>query len=261
MSDSLLEEEQRQKTGIDKGAILTTYVAPPEDSIFEFFKENIPLTGLIGRELDISIIKGHPLFQEGISETGVDGLLPKIGVEWARDNRTESLGMNEISTKPDQYFFDMLNELAQLPDSRRMPSKEFLDKLSRAKRIQQFQWIVQSEVIITGFASGMSGRRVNQWMFEVCDGLLPLIQNDIPIYYPGCSILLNPDSEPNLSSTDFGKPVFGFEIRVLIVQTRNTWREKPDFLYPKTKKFEVHFKGSKTRFEGSFGLETYGKPE
>lgn len=260
MSESILEEEQRQKSGIDKGAILTTYIAPPEDIIYDFLAETVQLTGLISRNFDIPIIKGHPLFQEGISETGIDGLLPKIGVEWANDRRIESLGMNEITTKPDENFFDILNSLSQLPDSRRMPAQEFIDRLSQAKKIQQFQWLVQSEVVITGFASGTAGRKSNQWMFETCDGILPLIQNDIPIYYPGCSIILNQESEPNLSSTDFGKPVFGFEIKISVVQTRNTWRVKPDFIFPKTKKFEVHFKGSKTRFEGNFGLETYGKP-
>jgi hypothetical protein len=255
----LLEEEQRQKTGEDKGAILVTYSCPPEDTVLDYLKENLPLLGLDEREIDVPIIQGHPMFQEGISEKGVDSLLPKIGVEWARDTRTESLGLNEHTFRPGKNFYEMLNEYSQRPDSRRLPSQSFIDRFSKAKVIQQFQWMVQSEVVITGFTTGVTGRKVCQWLYEAVDGLLAPMQNDLSTI-PGISILLPEQSEPNISVSDFAKPVFGFEIMVKIVQTRNVWRIKPDFIFPLSKKFEVHLKGSKSRFEGSFGLETYGRP-
>lgn len=255
----LLDEEARQKTGIDKGAILVTYPCPPEDTICDYIKESLPLMGISERNLDVPIIQGHPMFQEGISDKGVDGLLPKIGIEWARDTRTESMGMNERTFRPKQTFYDMLNEYSQRTDSRRMPSQAFLDRFSHAKIIQQFQWMVQSEVVITGFTSGISGRRVCQWLYEAIDGLLAPMQSDLS-QIPGVNIILPEQSEPNISVTDFAKPVFGFEVVVKVLQARNTWRIKPEFIFPKTDKFEIHLKGSKSRLEGSFGLETYGKP-
>lgn len=256
---TLPEEEIRRSTGIDKGAILTVYSAPPEETVKSYIETNLPLTGIQERNIDIPVIYGHPMFQEGISTNGIDGLLPKIGVEWSRDQRVDYLGTNERHFKTEKEFFDFLNSFSKKPDTRRMPSDLFLQRFAEAKYLQLFQHTVRSEVLITGFASGLVGRKVSQWMYEAIDGMLSLMVHDFPILYPGLGMMISEDSETNLSSNDFAVPVFGFEIKVQLTQVRTTFRTKPSFLFPATKSFDVHLKDSKTRLNGNFGLETYGQ--
>lgn len=255
----LKDEHLRRNDGRDKGAILVTYAAPPEETVKSFVETNLPLTGINDRNIDIPVIFGHPMFQEGISSDGIDGLLPKIGVEWARDSRTDYLGLNERHFKSNDDFLEFLNTFSQRPDTRRMPSNQFLQRFAEAKYLQQFQHTVKSEVLITGFASGPTGRKVAQWMYEAVDGIVSLMAHDFPILYPGLGVFISENSETNLSSSDFGLPIFGFEVKVILTQVRTTFRTKPHYLFPETSNFEVHFKDSKTRFQGSFGLETYGK--
>jgi hypothetical protein len=257
---TLNEEYIRRSDGKDNGAILVTYAAPPEETVKDFIETCLPLTGIFERNLDIPIIYGHPMFQEGISKEGIDGLLPKIGVEWARDTRVDYLGMNEKHFKGNDSFFEFLNSFNQKPDTRRMPSENFLKRFSEATHFQQFQHTVKSEVVITGFASGNVGRKVSQWMYEAIDGILSLMVHDLPILHQGLGVLIYEDSETNLSSSDFAMPIFGFEVKVILTQVRTTFRTKPSYLFPEARKFDVHLKDSKSKFGGSFGLETYGRP-
>jgi len=243
---TLLEDEQRRGDGRDRGAIMVTYAAPPEDSVKKYIEDNLELTGIKERNVDCPVIIGHPLFQEGISEQGADGLLPKIGIEWVRDVRTEFIGLSEEHFKNTEEFRNYLDELSQKPDSKRMPSVNTIDQIYKSKFLQVFKWKVESEVVISGFASGNAGRKVSHWLYESVDMLMTLLANDFPYLYQGATAILSDSSEPNISSNDFGLPVFGFEVKVYISQIRQTYRTKPDYLFKSPKKIDFHAENSRS---------------
>ncbi|TGK41225.1 hypothetical protein [Leptospira andrefontaineae] len=257
MEIDLRDEESRRRDGRDKGAILVTYSVPPEDAVVEYLSQTLPLTGLIDRKIDAPIIHGHPLFTEGISQSGTNSQFPKIGVEWVRDIPTQSLGLNERHFKNSEEFSGYLNEISKREDSKRAAPKSLIDRFARESYLQEFSHHVESEIAIVGFASGHAGRKTAQWLFETVHSLILLMENDLPILYPGSRVLLPDSAEPNLNTQDFPEPLWGFEISVRILQIRSIFRTKPSYLFPDIKGFDVHLKGSKTRFEGNFGLADY----
>jgi len=243
---TILEDQKRRSDGRDKGAILVTYAAPPETAVINYLKDNINLTGLQDRQIDCPVIQGHPLFQEGISEAGFDSMFPKVGVEWVRDHRTEFLGMSEGHFKNNEDFRNKLNHVSQQFEKYRMPPQRIFDEFMKAKNFQKFSWKVNSEIVICGFDAGNIGRKNAHWIYEVIDGLLPLLANDLPHIYQGVAVTLSEDAEPSLSSTDFARPVFGFEVKLFISQIKTVFRTKPDFLFGKIKKIDVHLEKSRT---------------
>ncbi|MCG6170230.1 hypothetical protein [Leptospira sanjuanensis] len=255
MDISIREEEQRRQDGRDNGAILFTYPAPPEDVVVEYFRNYLPLTGIEERNLNVPISHGHPLYQEGVSSKGPNTKFPKIGVECATEKHTQFLGLNEHHFKNSETFIQHLEKIAELPDSKRLSSKAFLDSFSRQKQIQQLQFNCESDVIITGFVTGNAGRKINQFLYDSSLATTLLLANDLPILYPGTSVFLPEDTEPNLTTTDFAEPFWGFEIRVRIVQTKSIFRTKPAFLFPDKVKFDVSLRNSRTRFENNFGFK------
>lgn len=253
--NTLKEEEERRSSGEDKGAILVTYAIPPEKAVVDYLKETIPLTSLSDRKLQVPIIHGHPLFQEGISRESTDKLFPKLGVEWVQDTFKEYLGLNERTFKNSEEFISYLSKIKQEPDFRRMPSERFLDQFAKNKYFQEFSHIVISEVMIVGFSSGgPSGRLTAQWIFESVSSILQLLQHDLGILYPGAEVLLPESGTVNLETQDLGQPIWGFEISIRIVQARTIFRTKPAYLFPDTKRFDVRLKHSSTRLKGGFGL-------
>lgn len=256
MDDSLRDEDLRRQGGRnEKGQILVTYAAPPEDVVVDYFQKSIALVGLEERSVSVPVEHGHPLFQPGLSKSGPDSKFPKIGIEWVSDRNIQSLGQNTHSFAKDKDFLEFLTRIAEQPDSHRIPNQAFLDRFSRQKHFQQFQHIVESDVVVCGFSSGQSGRIVNRWVYESALAISNLLVNDIPIQFPGISVTLPEDTEPNLSTTDFAHPLWGFELKIKIIQTRSIFRTKPDWLFPDTRRFDVHLDKSKTRLEGHFGLQ------
>lgn len=253
MDQSLREESVRREDGRDKGAILLTYPAPPEDAVVNFFRDCLPLTGISKRNLDVPVVHGHPLYQEGISTKGPNSKFPKVGIECASERHTQFLGMNDLHFENSESFLKYLEDISQLPESQRLSTKAFLDEFSRSKMIQQVQLNVESDVIITGFSTGNAGRNTNKFLYDACLAVTLLLANDLPILYPGLTVFLPEDTEPNLTTTDFSEPFWGFEIKVRLVQTKSIFRLKPVWLFPDTKSFDVFLKKSRTRFE-SFDL-------
>ncbi|MCG6195660.1 hypothetical protein LFX25_20670 [Leptospira sp. FAT2] len=250
MDMSLREESVRRDDGRDKGAILFTYPAPPEDSVVSFFRDCLPLTGISKRNLDVPVEHGHPLFQEGISTKGTNTKFPKIGIECSSERHTQFLGLNDLHFQNSDEFLKYLEKISQLPESQRLASKAFLDKFSRNKFFQQLQFNVESDVIVTGFATGNAGRNTNKFLYDASLAVTLLLANDLPILYPGLTVFLPEDTEPNLSTTDFSEPFWGFEIKVRLVQTKSIFRTKPSWLFPDMKSFDVFLNKSRTEFQG-----------
>ncbi|PJZ29095.1 hypothetical protein [Leptospira kmetyi] len=255
MDISLRDEEQRKQDGRDNGAVLFTYPVPPEDAVVDYFRICLPLLGIEERNISVPIEHGHPLYQQGVSNKGSNTKFPKIGIECATERHTQFLGLNEHHFQNSNSFLEYLGSIAELPESKRLPSKAFLDSFSRQKNIQQLQFTCESDVVITGFVTGNSGRVTNRFLYDSSLAVSLLLANDLPVLHPGVSVFLPEDSEPNLTTTDFAEPFWGFEIRVKLVQTKSIFRTKPSFLFSDKPKFDVSLSRSKTRFEGRFGFE------
>ncbi|AGS80470.1 hypothetical protein [Leptospira alstonii] len=255
MDANLREDDIRKQDGRDKGLVLITYPAPPEDVVVDYFRINIPLTGLEYRNINVPIEHGHPLYQEGISTKGPNTKFPKIGIECATEKHTQFLGLNELHFENSEKFLEYLKKISELPESRRIASKSFLDEFSNKKYFQQFQFTCESDVIITGFVTGAAGRNTNKFLYDSALATTLLLANDLPVMYPGLTVFLPEDTEPNLTTTDFSEPFWGFEIKLKIVQTKSIFRTKPAFLFPDIKTFDVSLTRSRTRFEGRFALK------
>ncbi len=255
MDISLREEEIRRQDGKYKEAVLFTYPAPPEDAVVDYFRQCLPLTGLGERNISVPIEHGHPLYQQGVSTKGPNSKFPKIGVECATEKHTQFLGLNEHHFQNSNSFLKYLESIAELPESKRLPSKAFLDSFSRQKNIQQLQFTCESDVVIIGFVTGNAGRTTNRFLYDSSLAVTLLLANDLPILHPGVSVFLPEDTEPNLTTTDFAEPFWGFEIRVRIVQTKSIFRTKPAFLFPDIQSFDVSLSRSRTQFKGEFGFE------
>lgn len=239
-------------------AVLVCYQIPPEDAVIEVLKTLLQECGFQDRKMDIPVIAGHPLFSEGISEQGADREFPKIGVEWTTDERTDFVGMGYARFKPSADFKAQLQGYkTYLQDNRRMSPDSVIDSLTESKLVERFHHLVDSNVIIAGFASGGSGRRQSRWLYEAVDACLAPLLMDLQELYPGVSLKTTNHHEINLVTDDYGTRLWGFEIPIIISQYRTTLRTVPN--YADIAGFDIHLVNSRTRFMGSFGLETYGQ--
>jgi len=240
------------------------YQIPPEDAVIEVLKPMLEDYGFTldeqGRNITVPVIAGHPLFSEGISEGGPDREFPKVGVEWTYDERTDFVGMGYQRIKPDDTFRAKMQSYKQaLQDNRRVSSDGTIDKLCESKKVDIFNHRVDSHVVIAGFASGGTGRRLARWMYEAVDSCLAPLLMDLQELYPGVSIKTSNHHEVNLTTDDYGSRLWGFEVPIAISQFRTTIRSVPDYASPDITGFDIHLVNSRTRFMGSFGLETYGQ--
>lgn len=247
-------------------SIVVFYQMPPEDGVIEVLSNLLVGCGFqddknqIG--VTVPVIAGHPLFEEGISEGGADRNFPKVGVEWVTDMRTEYIGQGYERFRPGNNFRARMDSYKKhLQDTRRMSQDKVIDKLINSKLVEKFHHLVESQIVIAGFASGGAGRKTSRWMYEAVDACIAPLMMDLQELYPGISVKTNPTHEVNLVTDDYGTRLYGFEIPINIVQYRVTIRSVPDYLNPEIKGFDVHLVNSRTRFMGEFGLSTYGQGE
>lgn len=231
---------------------LIHYQCPPEDAIIHLLKNLIKESKLIERNVDAPIVPGHPLFAEGISDS-VDTQFPKYGVEWVRDHRTDSIGMNADKIRPTDELKTRLQEYKKfLSDTYRVSADKEIDELCRSNEWHIWKHTVESEVVISGFASGGTGRRTAKWMYETVDGVIaPLIEDLGTVYNVSCKT--SDVHEVNIQMDSFATPVWGFEIPLKICQVRTTFRTPPK-TSPDKLFFDIFIKDSKT----DLGLTTYG---
>lgn len=245
-------------------ALIVFYQVPPEDATIQILNHLLVDSGFqndnqkIG--VSIPVIAGHPLFSEGISEGGADREFPKIGVEWSTDERTDFIGQGYERFRPGTDFKNKIQSYKQyLQDSRRVSPDSLIDELTEAKLVEKFHHLVDSHVVIAGFASGGTGRKTSRWMYEAVDACIAPLLVDMQKLYPGISIKTSNHHEVNLVTDDYGSRLWGFEIPIVISQYRTTLRSVPDYESPEIKKFDVHLIHSRTKFFGEFGLSGYGQ--
>ena len=207
-------------------AILVKYQAPPEETIFQHLTENINLVGLNLRNIDCPIILGHALFSEGISQAGQERNFPKIGVEWINDRRSESLGLNHKSIRvTTDLRAELLRYKMYSPEALRLSSNEIISEMIVSKYLDTWSHQIESEVIISGYASGGSGRRTLRWIYEAVDSCLSPMLHDISEKY-SVTTFLGETAEVNLMLEAYGMTVWGFEVPVRISQIKTTFRKK-----------------------------------
>lgn len=236
---------------------LVTHAAPPEHAVKLWLELHLPLAGLKHRQIDCPVIHGHPVYQEGISQEGIDAAFPKIGVEWTRDMRTDYLGENFEEFRPDDEWRARLNDYKKLPQSQRAASDQMIDQLTVAPWIQKWSHSVKSEVLIAGFASGGQGRNTSKALYETVEGLLSPMGHDLEEAFPGVSQIYSENAETSIQVDNFASPVYGWEIMIHLVQVRTIYRERPAYLFTDNPQFDIHMEDSRTiwKTRGVFDFE------
>lgn len=240
---------------LDSLSSLVYYQCPPEETVVEFLRYNIPLAGLSARKIECPITLGHPLFtDEVVQNPKGDRNFPRIGVEWTRDTRIDSMGQNYSGVfTPNKNFHEILAEIQQTPQHLRFATDEMLQNLTQATKLEQFVHMVKSEVIIAGFASGGLGRKVSSLIYQAVDASLSGVMHDIS-QAVGVSVLAGEMHETNIFSDQYGFPIWGFEIPITIVQMRAIIRVKPEYRFSDIRKVDIFFKNSRTKFKGNMGF-------
>ncbi|MEQ8353859.1 MAG: hypothetical protein RH862_20440 [Leptospiraceae bacterium] len=230
--------------------ILTVHIAPPENTVKLWLQGNLPLTGLRTRNVDAPVINGHPLFVEGISESGFDRNFPRVGVEWTRDIREDYIGHNFRRFKPtDRFRAALHNYTSSLPRESRAAPEAAAEELGEADIVETWLHMVQSEVIIAGFTSGGAGRPTLRILYETVESLMAPMAQDIMEAFPGVKVDIDETHEVNITSNQFASPVWGFEIPIKLRQPRRVFRKKPAHLFPDITGFDIHMEDSRTVFK------------
>ena len=230
-------------------AYIVLYKFPPENGIKYFLEKNLSDSGLKERKIEYQIIQGHPLFNNTNNSESPDKFFPAIGVEWITDTRQDFIGQNfnEIYNN-DRLKLDFQN-YKTIPIHDRAISDNQLDILTNAKKLQRFIHKVESRVIIAGFTSGGTGRPTLRSIYEVVDGVLEGMTHDIMGLFQGVKVDIEKNNEVNISASQFGFPVWGFEIGLKITQPRITIRSIPYYPEEEIRCFDVYLEKSKTVFK------------
>lgn len=208
--------------------VLIYYQFPPELMIKQFLESHLPYTGLKEKNINVSIITGHPIFDEGFNESIIK-TLPKIGIEHISNERVESLAMNYKEYKISEEFKIQLQNIKQIPEYARITSTHTIDLITQSEWVQEWTHIIINEVIISGFASGNTGRNTARILYETIDGLLAPLQHDLTKLFPNVNVLLEEKHQVNIVIDDFAMPVFGFEVPIRIQQLMKTIRAKTQY--------------------------------
>jgi hypothetical protein len=206
-------------------AILVKYQIPPEETVFQHLSGLLNLVGLNLRNIDCPVILGHALFNEGISNSGQERNFPKIGVEWINDRRNESIGLNYKNILVDTNLrADFLRYKAKLSENLRLSNNDIITEMIMATELESWSHQIESEVIISGYATGGSGRRTLRWIYEAVDSCLSPMLHDISSTYD-VTTFLGETAEVNLMVEAYGMTVWGFEVPVRISQIKTTYRK------------------------------------
>jgi hypothetical protein len=248
--------------------ILIQYQAPPEETVFTYLSNNLNLVGLESRNLSVPIVFGHALFSEGISEMGQERNFPKIGIEWTQDRHLEqSFSRNYSVLKVnDELKNKLISYRSFLDESKRISSDEVIQQILESEYVEKWDFNVESEVIISGYATGGAGRKSIRWIFEAVNGVLyPTLMDISEICRVSCKM---PDAmDVNLMIESYGMTAWGFEFPIKISQIKTVYRKK--ILFPDIQRVgnnnnsvpdvpvEEHFSRSKIKVKIG-GLETYG---
>lgn len=229
---------------------LTVYRVPPEIVVQAWLARNLPLSGLPDRGINPPVILGHPLFVEGVNGEGFDKNFPKVGVEWVRDKRTENTGETFLEFRPSANWKQSIQAMKDTPKHERAASDDAIDALTRASHVQSFTHMVESTVVISGFASGGAGRNTMRSIYETIDSMLSAMVHDISQVF-NVSVLYDGDHEVNITSEQFASPVWGFEIPIRIAQMRRIFRPK---VVTDITAFDISLVGSRTQFGAVKGI-------
>lgn len=207
--------------------ILVQYQVPPEETLIKFLSKNLQLAGLEHRNINVPVIMGHALFAEGISEMGSERNFPKIGVEWTQDRHIDlTFSRNYSLVKMSDSLRDkIISYRTFLEESKRISSDEVLQTIIESDYVERWDYNVESEIIVSGYATGGAGRRAIRWIFEAVTGVLFPTLMDISVE---CKVSCKmPDAmDVNLMIESYGTTAWGFEFPVRISQIKSVFRKK-----------------------------------
>ncbi len=225
--------------------IIIQYQTPPEETLYSYLTKNLMKVGLEHKNLSVPIVFGHALFSEGISEMGQERNFPKIGIEWTQDRHLDpTFSRNHVIKKmDDELRTKIISYRNFLEESRRVSSDEAIQSIIESEFVEKWDYQVESEIIISGYATGGAGRRAIRWIFEAVNGVLyPTLMDISNECKVSCKM---PDAmDVNLMIELYGMTAWGFEFPVKISQLKTIYRGKDIFSEPAKNVFPDNSQGS-----------------
>lgn len=232
--------------------ILIQYQTPPEETVYNYLTKNLMEVGLEHKNLSVPVVFGHALFSEGISEMGQERNFPKIGIEWTQDRHLDpSFSRNYTVKKMDDLLKQKIISYRDfLEESRRISSDEVIQSIVESDFVEKWDYNVESEIIISGYATGGAGRRAIRWIFEAVNGVLYPTLMDIS---ESCKVSCKmPDTmDVNLMIELYGMTAWGFEFPIKISQIKTVYRKKVIFSEPAKNIFPDNSQGNINNNNGS----------
>jgi hypothetical protein len=249
---------------IDGGETLVMYRIGPDTAVKRWFTEHINMTGIDAQGLTCNVVQGYPLYAEGANQSGADRGFPRLGIAHAGDTdvRDSGIGAGFCEFHPASFpaFQEMLRSLKSLPEHERIASDAVIEAVSGADVVQRWIELVESTVVIAGFASGGGAWLDNRRLYNSIAGQLKPLQHDIQEHYAGIKVITEDRREADLEYTDAEHGLlFGFEISIRIRQPRRTYRALPAYKRPAIERFDIHMEESGTQWgpiEGTFHFRT-----
>ena len=249
---------------IDGGETLVLYRVSPDTAVKRWFQEHINMTGIDAQGLNCNVVQGYPLYAEGANPSGADRGFPKLGIGHGGDIEVQDSGIGagfcQFHPAAFPAFQELLTGFKALPEHERIASDAVIDAISQADVVQRWIELVESVVIIAGFASGGGAWLDNRRLYNSVAGQLKPLQHDLHELYPGVKVLTEDRREADLEYTDAEHGLlFGFEISIRIRQPRRTFRALPAYKLPVIDRIDIHMEDSGTQWgpiEGSFNFRT-----
>jgi hypothetical protein len=249
---------------IDGGETLVLYRVSPDTAVKRWFTDHINMTGIKAQGLNCNVVQGYPLYAEGANQSGADRGFPRLGIAHAGDTDVQDSGIGagfcEFHPAAFPAFQELLQNFKQLPEHERIASDAVIDAISQAVVVQRWIELVESTVVIAGFASGGGAWLDNRRLYNSVAGQLKPLQHDIQEHYEGVKVVTEDRREADLEYTDAEHGLlFGFEIAIRIRQPRRTFRALPHYKRPGIESFDIHMEESGTQWgpiEGTFHFRT-----
>jgi hypothetical protein len=214
------------------GHILVTYQCDPEYRLVQEYNRQAAMLDLGLRNIDPSnlILPGHPLTERAGKEGEDDTKFPRVGASWEGEHIIGTLGnlemvlLNEymVGEIKKKLLGDNKEEREQLKYEQ-VSAKKITDFLALGGYTEVIKRIVESHIILSGWADGESGRKTMHWLYQALEPLSDFVGIELKRKY---GVSLETDGDPTLNwiNNQYGATCYGFEIPFKITQVRMVWR-------------------------------------
>lgn len=242
-------------------SLVSLYQCDPEFRIVQAFNEFIAEMNLGVRNINTAelFVQGHPLYENAqranSQESDIkvtDSFFPRCGAEWQIDEPSEDTGQNQTENLRMDYVRERIRVIRDQgyyllgPDGlsqgdaeyEQVSWKNFNDFLNLEGYAEMYERRVQSNVSISGWATGNSARKTSQWLYMAVDAVLPFVVTDLRRRFRVDVVQIG-SAELNLHNDQFDDRAEGFELMLGVRQIKTSVRHNSGYGWPK--KPSIHF--------------------